>query len=623
MFVNSFVLFENNYKQTIIDTKDYFSEAVATSVSMFEQKGSEGDTLLNELSYFLDLGDFFASRDIKKLNKNLEKLSGETQDFQIFILENGEHEQHNVLASSQKNGPSSIFISREKFKWLARHSGGFYLRNFYLENEKRFVPFLFLVKLFYPAETHDINGMLLVLLNIEKQLNALTSKNIQRHNIGILIGNSDTIIFSASDPIFINNYFVEIPEARQKELVESNQIAENSLAKTALLTIKNEEDPFFDFIFQNQVYIAQKTFVDEFGLYITAYATKSIFFDDSLRHFLFTYFIYGIILVIGGGCAYYLSLLMSRPLIQLSNLMNRVSSNDFSARFEKEPLGFEINMLGETFNNTIDAILTNMKKAEDAIVKSETYQYEITIGRQVQLSLLPRVAPIIEGAEVAGSFVGGSEIGGDFCSYFTRKNSAGDDLLFINVGDAAGKGIFSCLYALSVRSLVRAFSLLFENPAEILSHANQSFLEETADSGMFSTVISNVYNPKTNKLLYYSCGHVSPILRRENGQIVILKHSGMALGLINLTNCVSDSIQLQRGDLLIFYTSGLLEATNENNQPFSERRLCQILQQRRWESAQEALDGILFDIKTFTNNKIQEEEISLVVLKINNSAKRE
>ena len=190
-------------------------------------------------------------------------------------------------------------------------------------------------------------------------------------------------------------------------------------------------------------------------------------------------------------------------------------------------------------------------------------------------------------------------------------------MLIIAVADAAGKGISPCLYALSARSLLRTYATLTDDPGEALSQANNAFMEDAGDTGMFVTMFSGFYHTDSKILTYYSCGHVPPIVRRFDGRLVTLEHSGMALGLRESKGFKSDSIQLEPGDIVIFYTNGLTEAVNNRFQSFSEKRLKSCLQQRKWSSAQEAVDGLTAELRAFTGTASQEEEVIIVALKVN------
>ena len=347
-----------------------------------------------------------------------------------------------------------------------------------------------------------------------------------------------------------------------------------------------------------------------------AFASKEEFFGVAVSHFLLIYTIYGLILIIGGGITYWLSLWISRPLRQLSFLMGEVSRGNLDVRFSEEPLGFEINILGRIFNSTIDNLLENIQQAEDERVKKETYQRELAIGRQVQQSLLPSKIPEVKGAEVAGIYLPAVDVGGDFYGYLSKKDASGEDVLIFGVADAAGRGISACLYSLSTRSLFRTYGTLYDDVGEILSMTNNAFILDAGDTGMFVTALFGIYHTESKIFTYYSCGHVPAIVRRSDGHLVTLAHSGMAMGLRESTPYSTDSIQLESGDILIMYTDGLLEAVNEKHQNFSDRRLRHILQTKQWQSAQEIVDCITAELQEFTRTTPQEEEVIIVALKI-------
>jgi len=596
LLIDSFIFFQNSYYTAIKDAKMDLREAANFRAFTLTEIQPVKQVLLRELEYFLNF-----ELDSEKLSQELAQLTHDRENFQVFILD---LEQNKIIASSL---PAYVGT----FMQIIKAEEGSFVRYIYSHQEERFIPYTFVFRVIKSDEKPI--GILVVTADVEAQLNAVLSKDEKNKNVKFALLNPDGVAFASTDKTLIGSYFDPLSLERQKEIIASKQVV---LPLASVPVISGDDPLFFEFIFNDQVQIAYRAFTSDFGVSIVAYSSKEEFFEKAIRNFLFIYFVYGLILVIGGGVTYWFSLLISRPLTQLSYLMGEVSEGNLDVRFEREPLGCEINILGGIFNNTLVDLLENIQQAEDERVKKETYQRELAIGRQVQRSLLPSRVPKIKGAQVSGTYLPALEVGGDFYGYMPHFAKNGEETLVITVADAAGKGIFSCLYALSARSLLRSYTSLFDHPGEVLSLTNNAFMEDTGDTGMFVTMFTGIYHIESKILTYYSCGHVPPIVRRADGYLVTLEHSGMALGLKESKEYRSDSIQLESGDLVIFYTNGLTEAVNAKHQHFSERRLRNCLQHRKWPTAQEAVDGLRAELQTFTGSASQEEEVIIVALKV-------
>lgn len=616
LIVDSFIFFQDSYQHAIADAKLKLREAAKFRTFTLAEIQPVKQVLLEELNYLLDLGENENDLGSEKTNQLIEEIAHIGENFQIFILDLGNKGEYKIVASSMPSFRGSTLASFMKLKSVLEVGEGTFMRYIYSNEQNRYVPFVFLARVIHSKQTQKPIGLLLVMANIEKQLDSILSLQQRGEKMQFALLNNDGIVFAATDPKLKGKYFDPLSEKRQMEILRSTQLGPSVKELTPVPVIEGNDPPYFEFIFADQVQIAYRAYVSDFGISVVSYSPKEAFFGQAVRHFLFVYTVYALLLVIGGGITYSLSVWISRPLRQLSQLMAEVGQGNLAVRFHKEPFGFEINLLGEIFNQTLVNLLENIQKTEDEKVKLETYQRELAIGREVQHSLIPTKVPKVKGVEAAGVYLPANEVGGDYYGFLQRELESGEEVLVISVADAAGKGISSCLYSLSARSLFQTFMNLVDDPGEALHRTNNAFVENTGDTGMFVTFFAGMYHSQSKTLSYYSCGHVPPILRRKDGSIHLLAHSGMALGLKESEGYPSESIQLESGDLVVFYTNGLTEAFNDKNQHFSERRLKSLLQQRIWNGAQEAIIGLSEELRLFTGNVLQDEEVIIVALKV-------
>lgn len=616
LLIDSFLFFQNSYDDTIHEAKTDLREAANFRTFTLTEIQPIKQVLLKELIYLLNLGDQLPATDTNRLNQQLAEVAHIGGEFELFLLNLSKGDEFKIIAASSELFVDTFFTSFRRLDQVVDTGEGNFVRYIYDQEEKRYIPYVFLARVVKSNQTGEPAAILMARAEIEEELGSLLSTNGEKNKIDFAILNADGIVFAATDSNLTGNYFDPLTSVRKKEILESSQLGSRSLPLKPIPVIKGEDPPFFEFIFADQVQIAYRSFISDFGISVIAYSAKEEFFAKAVRHFLFIYSLYGVILVIGGGVTYWLSLWISRPLRQLSYLMGEVREGNLDVRFEKQRFGFEINILGEIFNNTLVTLLENIQKAEDERVKKEMYQREVAIGRQVQRSLLPSQVPKISGAEVAGTYLPANEAGGDFYGYLSRLSSVGEEILMISVADAAGKGISPCLYALSARSLFRTYARLIDDPADILSRTNNAFIADTGDTGMFVTIFAATYHAQSKILSYYSCGHIPPIVRRADGSLIHLEHSGIALGLKESKEYAADSIQLASGDLVLFYTNGLVEAINASRQPFSEKRLRQCLKNQKWTTAGQVVEGLTAELQSFTGSASQSEEVTIVALKI-------
>ena len=428
--------------------------------------------------------------------------------------------------------------------------------------------------------------------------------------------NSDGIVFKATNPLLMGHYFNPITQERQQQIISSKQLGNLKLPTNPLPVVSDKDPPFFEFIFDEQVQIASQVYIPSMRLSLVGYSQKETFFGSAVRHFLFIYAIYGLILLVGGAVTYWLSIWISRPLRQLIHIMGEVRQGNLGVRFKEAALGFEINMLGNRFNTMIHTLLFNMGRAEDERVKKEAYQREVEICREVQKSLISFQMPSIESARVSAFYLPAIEVGADFYYFFYKTTQEKENVLAFIVADVVGRGISPCLYALSARSLLRAYSTLHDDVGTILRLTNNDFINDMGGTSEILNLCLGLYHTESRILYYCLCGGVMGIIKKKNGHMTMLKQTGVRLGSEQLYNYQSESVKLDSGDTLILYTRGLFKMTNPQQTQFSEKQLEIIVQSPQWNTTQDFINALTTTIQEFTQGTPQEEEVVIVALKV-------
>lgn len=306
---------------------------------------------------------------------------------------------------------------------------------------------------------------------------------------------------------------------------------------------------------------------------------------------------------------------MAKPIQNLSLVMQKIQEGSLNYRYRKDPLGFEINTLGAIFNEMVDAVLGQKRKAEEERIKREIFASELKLGSQVQQSLLPQKMPHYPGVDMAQIYIPAIEVGGDFYDSFVKEKDHQKEL-FLAVADASGKGVHACLYSLSLRTMLAIYVREYRDIAQAMVATNNLFMQDTGDSGMFVTVLAGIYNYKNKILNYYSCGHNPGLVHRRNGDIEVLEHKGIAMGVREFEKAEAATVQLQQGDTLVFYSDGITEARNEEYKFFGEERLIDCLKLEGNKSALEIVEKIVAQVNIFVGSAPQHDDITLLVMKI-------
>ncbi len=246
-------------------------------------------------------------------------------------------------------------------------------------------------------------------------------------------------------------------------------------------------------------------------------------------------------------------------------------------------------------------------------IQRQRLEDELSVGRQIQLSLLPASCPEVAGWEFAATYQPARLVGGDFYDFFEL---AGDpEQLGLVIADVAGKGVPSALFMALSRSLIRTQSMSGRHPADVLERANRLIYKDSRSS-LFLTAFYATLDLRTGWLAYSNAGHNWPLwLQTETGKIEELKAKGMVLGAFEKVELQEREIDMAPGDNIVFYTDGITEAFNADSRMFGKEQLWTVIEENPKASAQKILDTIMETVNTFAGDTPQADDMTLFVVK--------
>lgn len=194
---------------------------------------------------------------------------------------------------------------------------------------------------------------------------------------------------------------------------------------------------------------------------------------------------------------------------------------------------------------------------------------ELEIARQIQLALLPSSLPTSSKFAVAARYVPMTAVAGDLYEFLVvDERQAG---LFI--ADVSGHGVPAALIASMVKLAAISQRAHLANPGDFLSAMNGLLCGNTQ-----SQLVTAAYvhlNSESHQFLYSAAGHPPMILLRD-GEATLIEENGLMLAGFTFASYSTGTHALKRGDRLLLYTDGIVEATNKNDEEFGQDRLCAI-----------------------------------------------
>ncbi|HMP90797.1 MAG TPA: SpoIIE family protein phosphatase [Kiritimatiellia bacterium] len=250
------------------------------------------------------------------------------------------------------------------------------------------------------------------------------------------------------------------------------------------------------------------------------------------------------------------------------------------------------------------------------VAEKKRIEQEMMWARDIQQTLLPHNPPDISGYTIHGFSLPANEVGGDYFDYIPRENN----LYHIIVSDVSGKGVAAGLIMSVLRSLVHTYSEFEQSPHEILLRVNR-VLTRDLDEYMFVTAAMMTLEPKDHVLRIARAGHEPVLILSERGEIQWIKPEGTALGLLDVGSFESHFdtavYHMQPGDVALLYTDGVNEAQNSQGEEFGIDRLVDLVCSNRTMPVESLLEKIVQEVKSFTGERHQQDDITLVALRRN------
>lgn len=313
---------------------------------------------------------------------------------------------------------------------------------------------------------------------------------------------------------------------------------------------------------------------------------------------------------LGGGSVFLLLKKLAKPLNVLRLTMARVADGAIYSRYVSQSFGFEINAIGQYFNETVDALISYQKQAEIEKIQRERLAEKFQLAHTIQADLLPKKIPRAPQLDIGAVYLPAMEVGGDFYDVLVLSNGK----ILLLVSDIADKGISACLFSLGLRSSFRALAEASGGDvAEIIKKANDLFLLDAEETSQFATVWFGVLE---GKMLSYLCLGHPPALFKRNGVITELATFHPSLGLFPFQELTASTLELQSGDELLIFSDGVTEAHDPESLLFGKARLKDIFSKSSLETAEVFSFAIAEEIQAFSQGAEQHDDITILVVKV-------
>lgn len=297
---------------------------------------------------------------------------------------------------------------------------------------------------------------------------------------------------------------------------------------------------------------------------------------------------------------------MTQHLATLTDGVRRLAGGNFGTRVPVRSRD-EFGTLAGAFNQMAE----DLERHEALAVQQERLRRELELSRLIQTEMLPRTSLRTGPAEIGGVSIPAREVGGDFFNYFVLP----DGRLALLVGDVSGKGVSAALLMANIQATLRALLPHDTDLARLADRLDRD-LDQNTPGSVYLTLFLGILELDGRLLRYVNAGHNPQFILRADGGIDQLGSTGMPIALYSGHGYREARVRLAPGDLLFFYTDGLVETENERGEMFGAERLQRILSAQQSQGIDTVLQQVEDQVAAFRGQAEPFDDATMMALRI-------
>ncbi len=286
---------------------------------------------------------------------------------------------------------------------------------------------------------------------------------------------------------------------------------------------------------------------------------------------------------------------LSAPLHRLVSGVAAIRHRCFETRVRGVGMS-ELGLLAQGVNNMARSLedVENRRRAE------------MNEARDIQQGLLPTHADVIDGYELAATFLPAESVGGDLYDVV----EGADGSVVLAVFDVSGHGVSAALCTALLRNVLRREIDDRSSLTDVMDELNKAFFD-IGQSGYFATCVL-VRLLTSGDLEYVNAGHEPVAVVRRSGDFQTLEGGGLPLGVERDTQFDAGTAHLEKGDRLFVYTDGLHEVFDDHGVIFGRQRLAHALVDSASVPVRDQLHAVIDQVRSYNGHDGFDDDVTLL-----------
>ncbi|WP_448375632.1 PP2C family protein-serine/threonine phosphatase [Fervidobacterium sp.] len=241
-------------------------------------------------------------------------------------------------------------------------------------------------------------------------------------------------------------------------------------------------------------------------------------------------------------------------------------------------------------------------------IEKRRLEEQIEIARNIQIGLFPKTFPENERFDIGAQNAQARQVGGDY--YDVIENDDGS--IVCCIADVSGKGLPAALIMSSFRSMFRMSGKISSDMKRLAAQFDK-MIHEDFETGRFITSIIFKISPEGH-MEYVNAGH-DPLYILRGNRIIKLESTGTPFGILGEGFYDVEDFELEKDDIIVAYTDGVVEARNIKGEEFGFERLQEIILRNRYLKASDIVDKIMNAVFEFSAGMVQHDDTTVLVVK--------
>lgn len=287
---------------------------------------------------------------------------------------------------------------------------------------------------------------------------------------------------------------------------------------------------------------------------------------------------------------------------------------------DDETKGFEVGAVDYIHKPFSEAVVKarvrthlQLREAHEQIARQLiAINIELEMARQIQLSILPRETPKLNGLDIFARYIPMTSVAGDFYDFIIVD----DKHVGILIADVSGHGLPSALIASMLQVALSAQAPHASDPVQVLVGLNKALCGKFEHN--FVTA-AYVYVDLENKVITYAGAGHPPVLfwRNATGKASEVVENGLFLGMFPEADYSSLQLPIAASDRLILYTDGVPETKNPSEQEFGTARFLKFMDTHPKLAVDQFADGLLDELSRWSEQargEGQQDDITVLTV---------